>query len=161
MSQIWINCKYITLFTSEHCKTYFNWIVFLFYFSQSSSNCVFYGKAFVSKRLKMINASKTILQTKKKRWNFRNPTRKGCGCTLNTREHKNGNFDVHRCVCCMQRMPHLGQPTVLDRRMCFQKRQTRVKYRRCQSVLWWSSSFPSCLSCNCHYCWWYEVEMRR
>lgn len=54
---------------------------------------------------------------------FRNPTTKSCGCTLNTREHKNGNFDVNCCVCCMQRLPHLGQPIKLERRTCFQKRE--------------------------------------
>lgn len=93
---------------------------------------------------------------------FRNPTTKQCG-TLNTREHRNGNFDVHRCVCCMHRLPHLGQPIKLGEENVFSDRRASVKSSECQVFVVIVKPLPHilCLSSSCHYCWWYKVAVSR
>lgn len=129
----------------------------MFHSSQSNSNCSgMVNPLFLSdwRWWRPLEQSSTTLE-------FRNPTRKSCGRTLNTSEHKNGNFDVHRCVCCMQRLPYLGQPIKLERRMCFQKADPLWSFMNVD-VFTGSSSPPVLyLSSNCHYCWWYEVEVNR
>lgn len=91
--------------------------VFLFRSSQNNSKCC--GgmvNPLFQRDWRWLRPSKQSFKTQE----CRNPTRKSCRRTLNTR------METLMCitVCCMQSLlPHLGQSTQLERRMCFQKAQ--------------------------------------